>query len=150
VRVYHVLRAERGITVVEAVVAIVVVGALAAVLMPSLSNGDGEENAQSDAEAKAIAVTAARAIERCRAQNGGSFANCTKDALISIEPGLAAAGDQLGVATDAQSYEIGVASKRNPRISFTVSRAADGTTARACTTDGEWDGGCRPRFAGTW
>jgi Tfp pilus assembly protein PilE len=150
VRIYGFFRPQSGVTAVEALVAIVVAGALAAVAVPALSSDDSEGRAASDAEAKAVAATAAQAMELCKTRNGGTYANCTKEALIAIEPSLAGAGDRLLVTTGGGTYDIGVASKRDPKISFTVSRAADGTTARACTTNGEWDGGCRPRFTGTW
>jgi Tfp pilus assembly protein PilE len=140
-------RQERGVTFVEVLLAIVVAGALAAVAVPALTDEDSKE---SDSEAKAVAETAARAMEQCRAQHGDSYASCTKEALVAIEPSLADAGDRLSVASEDRTYEVGVASKRDPRVTFKVSRAADGSTARSCTSNGEWDGGCQVPHIGTW
>ena len=40
-------------------------------------------------------------------------------------------------------------SKRDPTVSFTVSKAADGTTTRTCSTN-EDRGGCQVPRTGTW
>ena len=66
-----------------------------------------------------------------------------------MEPGLDDADDRLTVVTGSGTYEIGVMSRRDPTVSFTVSRAADGTTTRTCSTN-EDRGGCQVPRTGTW
>jgi type IV pilus assembly protein PilA len=127
-------------------VVVVVVGGLAAIAVPTFL---GQGSKGTDSEAKSMAVTAAKAMENCRAHNGGSYQNCSKDALLAMEPSLRDAGDRLTVVATSQAYEIGVMSKRDPSVSFTVSKASDGTTSRTCSTN-EDRGGCRVPTTGTW
>jgi Tfp pilus assembly protein PilE len=124
----------------------VVIGALAAVAVPAFQ---GQGSKGTDSEAKSVAVTAAKAIETCAAERGGSYESCSKDALVEMESSLKDALDRLTVVTGPNTYEIGVMSKRDPTVSFKVSKAADGTTARTCSTN-EDRGGCQPLQTGTW
>ena len=137
---------ERAFTLVEVLVVMVVVGALAAVAVPAFQ---GQGSKGTDSEAKSIAVTAAKTIEACAAEHGGSYESCSKDALVAMGPSLTDGIDRLTVVTSATTYEIGVMSKRDPNVSFTASKAADGTTARTCLTN-EDRGGCQALQTGTW
>jgi type IV pilus assembly protein PilA len=137
---------ERAFTLVELLVAMVVVGALAAVAIPTFQ---GQGSKGTDSEAKSMAVMAAKTIEACAAEHGGNYDSCPKDALIAMEPSLEDAIDRLTVLAGSATYEIGVMSKRDPTVSFTVSRAADGTTTRTCSTN-EDRGGCQVPQTGTW
>ena len=137
---------EKAFTLVEVLVVMVVIGGLAAIAVPTLQ-GHGSKG--TDAEAKSVAVTAAKTIEACAAEHGGSYESCSEHALVAMEPSLNDAIDRLTVATDAATYEIGVMSKRDPNVSFTASKAADGTTARTCSTN-EDRGGCQALRTGTW
>ena len=137
---------ERGFTLVEMLVVMVVVGALAAVAVPAFQ---GQGSKGTDSEAKSMAVMAAKTIEACAAEHDGSYESCSKDALIAMEPSLSDASDRLTLVTGSATYEIGVMSKRDPTVSFTVSKAADGTTARTCSTN-EDRGGCQALQTGTW
>ena len=124
----------------------VVVGGLAAIAVPTFQ---GQGSKGTDSEAKSMAVMAAKTIEACAAEHGGSYESCLKDALVAMEPSLNDAIDRLTVVTGSATYEIGVMSKRDPTVSFTVSKAADGTTTRTCSTN-EDRGGCQAPRTGTW
>lgn len=124
----------------------VVVGALAAIAVPTFQ---GQGSKGTDSEAKSMAVMAAKTIEACAAEPGASYENCSKEALLSMEPTLKDAEDRLTVLTGSGTYEIGVMSRRDPTVSFTVSKAADGTTTRTCSTN-EDRGGCQVPRTGTW
>ena len=137
---------EKAFTLVEVLVAMVVVGGLAAIAVPSIQ-GHGSKG--TDSEAKSIAVMAAKTIEACAAEHGASYENCSKEALLAMEPSLNDAIDRLTVVTGSATYEISVMSRRDPTVSFTVSRAADGTTTRTCSTN-EDRGGCQVPRTGTW
>jgi type IV pilus assembly protein PilA len=139
-------REESAFTLVEILVVVVVVGGLAAIAVPAFQ---GQGSKGTDSEAKAVAVTAAKTIEACAAEHGGSYESCTKDALVAMEPSLDDAIDRLTVVAEGATYEIGVMSKRDPNVSFTASKAADGTTARTCSTN-EDRGGCQALRTGTW
>jgi type IV pilus assembly protein PilA len=137
---------EKAFTLVEVLVVIVVIGGLAAVAVPAFQ---GQGSKGTDSEAKSVAVTAAKTIEVCAAEHGGSYESCSEDALVAMEPSLNDAIDRLTVVTGSATYEIGVMSKRDPNVSFTASKAADGTTARTCSTN-EDRGGCQALRTGTW
>jgi len=140
------LSEEGGLTLVEILVVVVIAGGVAAIALPTFRN---QSSKGTDSEAKSAAVMAAKTMEACAADNGGSYESCSKDALVSMEPGLADADDRLTVVTGSGTYEIGIMSKRDPTVSFTVSKASDGTTSRTCSTN-EDRGGCQVPTTGTW
>ena len=124
-------REERAFTLVEVLVVVAVVGGLAAIAVPTFL---GQGSKGTDSEAKSVAVTASKTIEACAAEHAGNYESCVKDALVAMEPSLEEAMDRLTVVTGPATYEVGVMSKRDPSVSFTVSKAADGTTTRTCST----------------
>jgi type IV pilus assembly protein PilA len=136
---------EKALSLVELLVVIAVVGGLAAIAVPSFG---GQGSKGTDSEAKSMAVMAAQAMEACAAENGG-YEQCSKDALVAMDPSLQDAVDRLTVVSGPGTYEVGVMSKRDPNVSFTVSKAADGTTTRTCSTN-EDRGGCQVPRTGTW
>jgi type IV pilus assembly protein PilA len=138
------LRSERGFTLIELLVVILIIGLLAAIAIPAFLNQRGKAD---DAEAKANAVTAAKAIEACSIEADGRYTNCDETAIESIEPTLNDADPRLSVSSGSKNFEIVVTSRRGSTINFTLSRASDGTTSRTCTTGGAENGGCH---SGTW
>jgi type IV pilus assembly protein PilA len=141
-------QSEKGFTLIELLVVILIIGILAAIAIPSFLNQRSKGN---DAEAKSVAVTSAEAAETCATDNNGSYANCTEAALTAIEPTLQDAAARLTVASTSNTYTITVFSNRDGAntASFVLARAADGTTARTCTTTGVDKGGCSGA-TGTW
>ena len=132
---------------VEVLVAIVVVGLLSGIAVPSLLDQKGKGN---DAEAKSAAVTAVQAMEDCATQHEGSYATCSKEALLSLQPALSDVGSRLIIAPEPNSYNIAVVSTRDSDVSFAVSRTPDGTTSRTCTVGTGERGGCRAPATGVW
>jgi type IV pilus assembly protein PilA len=140
---------EQGFTLIELLVVILIIGILAAIAIPSFLNQRSKGN---DAEAKSTAVTAAEAIETCATDNNGSYANCTKPSIESIEPTLNGADARITVSNlSANTYTIAVASNRDGQVpTFTLARAANGTTSRTCQTGSADKGGCSATSGGTW
>ena len=133
-------QSESGFTLVELLVVMLILGLLAAIAIPSFFN---QRDKARDADAKSSARTAQTAIETYATDHNGSYLNADPAALQNIEPTLNDVGARLTVpAAAATTYTVTVASE-NAGHTFSISRAANGTTDLTCTPNtADGDDGC--------
>lgn len=136
---------DDGFTLVELLVAILIVGILAAIAIPAFVGAESQAN---DAPAKEMAAVVRRAAETLGLDNGGSYATITKANLHGYEPAIASTNANVDAYLSAASgtatgYTLTVKAVATGD-KFTISRAADGTLARTCTIParGAPHGGC--------
>ena len=141
---------EQGFTLIELLVVILIIGILAAIAIPSFLNQRSKGN---DAEAKSTAVTAAEAMETCATDNNGSYAillaRIHNGDRAHAERRRRAPDGRLQARTPTRSTSRPIVTAA-PRSSFTLARAARGTTARTCATGSADKGGCSATSGGTW
>ena len=126
------LRADRGFTLVELLVVMLILGILAAIAIPSFFN---QRDKAKDADAKAATRTAQTALETYATDNGNSYVGATQASLQAIEPTLTGKTITLG-SLAAKTYSVTVNSEIAGQT-FTIARAANGTTSFDCTVEGQ-------------
>ena len=129
-------QSEKGFTLVELLVVMLILGLLAAIAIPSFFN---QRDKARDADAKADARTAQTAVETYATDNGGSYASVDTTDLVGIEATLTEADTEgrLSVTSTATTYTVEVDSENDPATQhFRISRAGSGITTLECDVDG--------------
>jgi type IV pilus assembly protein PilA len=132
------LWAERGLTMVELLVVMLILALLAAIAVPIYLN---QRDKGSDTVAKQTVRAAVTALEVYGDDHHGSYAEADGAALHQIESAIPSATAVSVPATDPPGeYSVTVTSEDGN--SFRLTRLKDGTLTSSCTTAGT--GGCPP------
>jgi type IV pilus assembly protein PilA len=122
--------AADGLSLVEVLVVVLIIGTLAAIAVGGLLN---QRSKSQDTLAKAAVTTAAKAMLAFN-DDHGDFDGATPDDLVRIEPALAQAG--LTVDSDADSFTVTVSSPSAPGASYSIERSRTGAVRRTCSRPG--------------
>jgi type IV pilus assembly protein PilA len=138
---------ERGFTLIELLVVILIIGILAAIVIPSFLNQKGKAV---DAAAKELAHTAQVAAESFATDNNGSYVGLTPATLNTYESTIqiGSGGNNAYVATPGGTSNLSsntytVTATSTNLDTFSITRNSNGTITRTCmTATGNTPTGC--------
>jgi type IV pilus assembly protein PilA len=133
---------ERGVTLVELLVVLIIIGLLAAIVIAAFAN---QQDKAHDADAKTHARSAQTAMESFFVDMK-SYAGVTRADLEEQQTSLKDASNLAIVTATPNEYELEIASDSTNPVTFRVHRLPTGTIERTCSPAGT--GGCRP--GGIW
>jgi type IV pilus assembly protein PilA len=136
------LSQERGVTLVELLVVLIIIGLLAAIVIAAFAN---QQDKAHDADAKTHARSAQTAMESFYLTRK-SYAGVTRADLEEEQTSLRDAPNLAIVTATSNEYEIETASVSTNPVTFRVHRLPTGTIERTCSPAAT--GGCQA--GGVW
>ena len=138
-----------GFSLIELLVVILIIGVLAAILIPSFLSSTAKA---SDAQTKELVRTAETTAEAIAVANDGKYGKVTPEELKAAEPTIETAagkGRAYVLKTTHGESEYSVTAKATNGDEFTISRDANGTITRSCiSSPGKTD--CGGKETSTW
>jgi type IV pilus assembly protein PilA len=133
---------ERGLTLVELLVVLIIIGLLAAIVIAAFAN---QQDKAHDADAKTHARSAQTAMESFYVDKK-TYSGVTRADLEEQQTALKDASNLAIVTATSNEYELEVASDSTNPVTFRVHRLPTGTIERSCSPAST--GGCQP--GGVW
>ena len=135
------LSREEGFTLIELLVVLIIIGLLAAIAIAAFAN---QQNKAHDADAKVAARSAQTAMETYYIDHK-TYSGATVAELQDVQTSLKDAPNLTVTQANQTQYQIEVTSVSTQPVTFTVSRAPNGTITRSCAPANT--GGCK---SGSW
>jgi type IV pilus assembly protein PilA len=129
---------EGGFTLIELLVVILIIGILAAIALPAFL---GQRAKGQDGEAKSNARNLVSHIESCYVQKQ-SYTPCVDPAALNPTGlDIGAGPGQVDATSSAADTYVVTATSRSGN-DFVITKNANGTSTRTCTSTGASNGGC--------